>query len=447
MKRIVLVLTCFIISISVSVAQELKHKIVSGTNTPPNANHAFTNGSVKIETDNIFNKLVNIRRDFHENPELAGNEIRTQKIIEQYLLGLGLEVETNIYGYGVVGILKGGKPGKKIAWRADMDALPADYPGEVGFKSRKKGVGHGCGHDIHMAIGLGIAEVLAKNKDSLNGTVYFIFQPQEETFAGAKGMINGGLLSKIAPDEIYGLHVTALPVGQIMVKPNEMFAYQKRIRIVMKEELPGQEIKELTKQISVSLSRANAGSKPWEIQNIADPKIGLSNPNTIFKDYLIIDQQFAAYSKNGQQFLDANIYETNASYLKNIIPEIERVIENSNYKNKLLSVSFIQENPTVVNDEKLTGIATQVLENIYGKEVMTADYGQVPFFNDDFAFFQQKIPGVYFFLGGSNPEKGMIAMNHTPDFKVDEESIRIGVKCFSSLILERLNTDAWPVKN
>ncbi|KIO78889.1 amidohydrolase [Pedobacter lusitanus] len=432
MKRLVLTLTCFIISISVSSAQELKSK-----NVTPKKN--LTHEVIQLETDHIFKKLVEIRRDFHENPELAGHEIRTQKIIKQYLLDLGLEVDTNIYGHGVLGILKGGQKGKKVAWRAEMDALPNDYPDKVAFKSKRKGVQHGCGHDIHMAIALGIAEVLAKNKNSLSGTVYFIFQPEEETFIGAKGMLNNGLLSKISPDEIYGLHVSALPAGQIMVKPNEMFAYQKRISIMLKNELSDEEAKVLTKKIHSFLSRASTGSKPWEIQKMVDPKIGLMNPGTIFRDYLIVDQNFTISSKNDQLLLEAYLYETDSSRLKDIIPKIKQVIAASGYKDQLLSVSFIQENPTVINDKQLTGIATETLEHIYKKGIVTTAYGQIPFFNDDFAYFQQKIPGVFFFLGGSNFNKGMVAMNHSPGFEVDEESIRTGVKCFSSLILERLS--------
>lgn len=129
--------------------------------------------SIKLETDKVFDKLVQVRRHFHENPELAGKEKITQEVIKKYLLDLGIHVETNIYGYAVVGILKGDKKGKKIAWRADMDALPNDFPDKVDFKSKVKGVQHGCGHDVHMAIALGIAEVLSKNKKSLHGTVYF----------------------------------------------------------------------------------------------------------------------------------------------------------------------------------------------------------------------------------------------------------------------------------
>ncbi|WP_080903935.1 M20 family metallopeptidase [Parabacteroides sp. Marseille-P3160] len=362
-----------------------------------------------------------------------------QEIIKQYLSNLGLQVKTDIYGYGVVGILNGDKKGKKIAWRADMDALPNDFPDKVDFKSKVKGVQHGCGHDIHMAIALGIAEVLAKNKKSLHGTVYFIFQPEEETFVGAKKMIENGLLSKINPDEIYGLHVTALPVGQILVKKNEIFAYQKRIRIELKNDLSNEEIKELTNKIHSSLSRAQIGSKPWEIQYIGDPKIGLASPNTIFKDYLIIDEDFSSYSGNDTLFLEANLYETDAANLRKIIPQIKQVIEVGGYREQLLSVSFIMENPTVINDPELTDFAVKTLENIYGKGGLIKDYGQCPFFNDDFAYFQQKIPGVYFLLGGSNLEKGIVALNHAPGFEVDEECIRTGGKSFLSLILKRLN--------
>lgn len=399
----------------------------------------FIHESIKIETDKIFSKLVDIRRDLHENPELAGNEIRTQQKIKQYLLDLGLEVETNTYGHGVIGILKGAKKGKNIAWRADMDALPNDFADNVDFKSKTKGIQHGCGHDVHMAIALGIADVLSKNKKDLKGTVYFIFQPEEETFVGAKNMLSNGLLTKIHLDEIYGFHITALPTGQIMVKPNEMFAYQKMIQIKFKEELTKEQTKELSKSIHDALSRFAAGTKPWEIQGMLDPKIGLSNPNTIFKDYSFIDGNFSIRSKNNEIIWEAYLYETNVSNVKNIIPKVKQVITSANLQQQLLSVSFVQQNPTVLNDKKLTESAIKTLNTIYGKEFVVNDYGQVPYFNDDFAYFQQKIPGVYFFLGGSNFEKGIIAMNHAPNFAIDEECIKTGVRSFSSLIFEKAN--------
>ncbi|MCD0469759.1 M20 family metallopeptidase [Flavobacterium sp. JAS] len=396
-----------------------------------------TQESIQLETDEIFDKLVQIRREFHENPELAGKEKKTQEVIKKYLLDLGLQVKTYIYGYGIVGVLEGAKKGKKIAWRAEMDALPNDFPDKSDFKSNVKGVQHGCGHDVHMAIALGIAEVLAKNKKSLHGTIYFIFQPEEETFVGAKRITENKIFTKFKLDEIYALHVTGLAVGQIMVKSNEMYAYQKEIGIQFKNALPNEEVKELTSKIRKSLVRSDNGSKPWEIQYISDSKIGLMNPNTIFKDYLIAEENFRTYSKNDVFHINAELYETDAARLKNIIPTINKVIKDSNYASQLISIKFIKENPTVLNDPNLTHTSINTLDNIYGKGFVTTDYGQVPYFNDDFAYFQQKTPGVYFLLGGSNFKKGMIAMNHAPNFQVDEECIRIGVRAFSSLIFER----------
>ncbi|WP_343616944.1 amidohydrolase [Flavobacterium sp.] len=402
-----------------------------------NKSEIETQKSIQLETDIIFDKLVEIRRDFHENPELAGKEKRTQEIIKKQLIDLGLKVETDIYGYGVVGILEGAKKGKRIAWRADMDALPNDFPDKSSFKSKTKGVQHGCGHDVHMTIALGIAEVLVKNKKSLHGTVYFIFQPEEETFIGAKKMVENEIFSKFKIDEIFALHVTALPTGQIMVKPNEMFAYQKEIGIQFKTALSNEEVKDLSAKIRKSLVRTINDSKPWEIQSILDPKIGLTNPNTIFKDYLISEENFRSYSKNDTFRVNAEIYETDATRLKNIIPTVEKVIADNNYGSKLLSVSFIKENPTVLNHPNLTKTSINILDKIFGKGFVVPDYGQVPYFNDDFAYFQQKIPGVYFLLGGSNFQKGTIAMNHAPNFEVDEECIRTGVRTFSSLLFER----------
>lgn len=393
--------------------------------------------SIPFETDKIFDKLVQIRRDFHENPELAGKEKRTQEVIKKHLLDLGLQVETDIYGYGIIGILKGDKKGKNIAWRADMDALPNDFADKSDFKSKVKGIQHGCGHDVHMAIAIGIAEVLAKHKKSLCGTVYFIFQPEEETFIGAKKIAENKKFEQFKLNEIYSLHVTALPAGQIMVKPNEMYAYQKEISIQFKNALSGEEVKELTSKIRNSLVRSINGSKPWEIQSIIDPKIGLSNPNTIFKNYLIADEKFRTYSKNDSFYMNAELYETDSAKIKNIIPAVKKVIKDSNYGSQLLSVTFIKENPTVLNHPNLTRNSINTLDSIYGKDFITPDYGQVPYFNDDFAYFQQKIPGVYFLLGGSNFEKGIIAMNHAPNFEVDEESIRTGVRVFSSLLFQR----------
>lgn len=406
---------------------------------PSRSSTTTTTGDViRLQTDSLFEKLVGIRRDLHQHPELAGNETRTAAAVAAHLRAIGLEVETGHYGHSVVGILRGAHPGKTVAWRAELDALPGDFADPVLFKSRTPGVHHACGHDIHIAIALGIAEVLAKNRATLHGTAVFIFQPEEETFKGAKALIERGVFSSIKPDEIYGVHITAAPVGQIFVRAGELFAYQRRVRIALKDELSATEIEQLNKRVQGDLSRTRPGAKPWEIQRIVDPEVGLMIPNTAFQDYLIMDPTFDTRHENGELLLEAYLYETNASNLPGIVPRIERAIEASGHKSKLRSVSYVQANPTVINNARLTQQAVRTMQQAVGVDVIKPVYGQVPFFNDDFAYFQQKIPGVYFFLGGSNAEKGIIAMNHAPNFQVDEESIRVGVRSFSSLLIARL---------
>jgi metal-dependent amidase/aminoacylase/carboxypeptidase family protein len=400
---------------------------------------AIASDAVRSQTDSLYDKLVDIRRDLHQHPELAANETRTSAKISAHLRELGLEVQTGLYGHSVVGILRGGHPGKTIAWRAELDALPGDFTDPALFKSQTPGVHHACGHDVHIAIALGIAEVLAKNRQSLHGTAVFLFQPEEETFKGAKALVERGVFSSITPDEIYGMHVTALPVGQIVVRENEMFSYQRRVSIRLKNELSKSEIQQLSKRVHGALFRTRPGAKPWEIQNVADPVIGVASQTTAFQDYLIINENFDSRTENGELVLEADLYETTASNLGSIISRIEGAIDASGHKSQLLSVRYVQENPTVLNNPTLTRLAVRTLQRTQGAGAVTLAYGQAPFFNDDFAYFQQKIPGVYFFLGGSNAEKGLIAMNHAPNFQVDEESIRVGVRSFSSLMVERLS--------
>jgi len=394
---------------------------------------------IEKQTDEIFERLVVIRRAFHEYPELAGNEKRTSKIISNYLLNLGLEVKTGVAGNGVIGILKGNKKGKNIGWRADMDAIPSNHPDEVSYKSKINGVQHGCGHDVHMAIGLGIAEVLSKNKESLNGTVYFIFQPEEETFVGAKKMISDNVFSQLNIDEIYSLHVTALPMGQIMVKPDEIYAYQKQIQITFNNDVTKDDAKTLYKSIRNQVFRKKDQVDIWDFPKVFDSINTLTNPNTIFNDYLFLEENFVMEQDSDQLRIKSFLYETNKSDIPKILPNIGQIINNSELNDHFISTSYIQENPTVLNHKGLTAKAINSINKIYGLGTVSKSYGQLPYFNDDFFHFQQKIPGVYFLLGGSNSDKGFVAMNHAPNFRVDEECIKIAVQTFSSLIFERIN--------
>ena len=401
--------------------------------------------NVQKRTDEIFDSLVKIRRDFHRYPEVSEQEKRTSMKVAVYLESLGIEVKTNIGGYGVVGILNTGKPGKHIAWRADIDAIASDIPDVVDFPSKNKGVRHICGHDIHTSIGLGIANVLASLREKLRGTVYFIFQPAEENFKGAQMMMADGLFDLIDPDEIYGLHMTPFPVGTIATKSANVFAYFSIIEVEYKASNNQDALVDFTKELMMGAQSYGPNAKFWDTGNIFSPELGVTNPNTIYKNYAALMSDFEIKKFNDTLKLRVLVDASNKEQLHGFKTLIKNKIKASRYAKELLAVKFdLMEGMPVIetpmNNQTLTNETMKSISGIYGKQSTISLYGAGPLqFSDDFVYFQKSVPGVYFFLGGSNYEKGIVAMPHTPNFAVDEECIRTGVSYFSSMIIERLN--------
>ncbi|OBX19675.1 metal-dependent hydrolase [Bizionia sp. APA-3] len=394
---------------------------------------------VQQRTDHIFDSLIKIRRDFHTYPELSEQEKRTSNKIAEYLTSLGLEVHTNIGGYGVVGILKTNKEGKHIAWRADIDALESKVLDVEAFQSKNKGVSHICGHDVNATIALGIADVLSSLKEKLSGTVYFVFQPSEENLKGAKAMINDGLFDIINPDEIYALHISPMPVGVIGTKSNWLFAGYKSLKVSYKNSSENEDIIAYTKELISSFQNVNPDSKFWDNRNLLDPNIGLGNPNTIYKDYLTVAQKFKIEQIDNQISISTYISSSSENKMDSILSLLKEKIKASKYAKKLVSVAYSSEYPIISNNKELTNKTINSLSNIYGNQSVNSLYGVIPDGrSDDFAYFQQIKPSVYFLLGGSNFEKGIISMPHSPNFTVDESCIKTGVKFFSSIIIERL---------
>ena len=192
-----------------------------------------------------------------------------------------------------------------------------------------------CGHDIHTVIGLGIANVLANQKENIDGTIYFIFQPSEEDFKGAKAMIDDGLFEIIKPDEIYGIHITPSKAGTIAAKSGEMYAYNRGIRIKFKSDNDENELKKVIQPIIRGLSRNKADSKPWEVENMADSAVGLVNPETIYKDYLIVSPNIQVTKNRDNISLDFSVYETNKNNLESIPLKIKEQILKTKYKDEL----------------------------------------------------------------------------------------------------------------
>ncbi|WP_299130726.1 M20 family metallopeptidase [uncultured Winogradskyella sp.] len=409
---------------------------------------SFCQSALQKDIINIEDQLIEWRRHFHQNPELSNQEFKTAETIAEHLKSLGLEVETGIAITGVVGLLKGDLPGKVVALRADIDALPVTERNNLSFKSEVKttflgtetGVMHACGHDTHTAILMAVAEVLSKNKDKVKGTVKFIFQPAEEgpppgEEGGAKLMIKEGALENPKPDVIFGLHINAgTPVGTIKYKKGGIMASVERFVIKVK-------------------GKQTHGSQPWSgVDPIMISAKIIDGLQTIISREAKLTEEAAVITVGkitaGTRF---NIIPESAELIgtvRTLDPEMRKMIER---RMKEMSetiakayggeatISFRNQTSITYNDPELTDKMLPSLQKVAGREnvqLMKATTG-----GEDFSYFQEIVPGIYFFIGGMSPSdesKGAFP-HHTPDFMIDESGMLLGVKALTQLTLDYLN--------
>ena len=394
----------------------------------------------------IEDQVISWRHYFHENPELSNREFNTGKKIAGHLKSLGLEVTENVAHTGVVAILKGNHPGKVIALRADIDALPVTERNDLPFKSnvittflgQEIGVMHACGHDTHISIMMGVAEVLSKNKNLIHGTVKFIFQPAEEgpppgEEAGAPLMIKEGVLENPKVDAIFGLHISSeTPVGIINYKPGGAMAAVEQFTVSVK-------------------GKQTHGSRPW---GGVDP---------IYISAKIIDGFQSIISRESDLTKEAAVItvgKITSGVRFNIIPESaemigtvrtldpkmrELIIRRMNEMARDIAKAYggtasieWQSNTVITfNDIELTQQMLPSLIAVAGEEnvkLVKATTG-----GEDFSYFQQEVPGLYFFLGGMTPGNKESFPHHTPDFMIDDSSMLLGVKAFCQLTIDYLN--------
>ena len=397
------------------------------------------------EAEDLQPKLVEWRRDFHEHPELGNEEFRTAKIVATHLRSLGIETHENIATTGVVGILRGGKPGPVIALRADMDGLPVTERGDLPFKSvasttfagQKTGIMHACGHDSHIAILMGTASVLAKHKNELAGTIKFIFQPAEEGVFdqneafGADAMVKAGVLENPKVDVAFGLHINSqIPVGQIGIKPGSVMAGVDQLYITVK-------------------GVQTHGAYPW---SGIDPIVTASQIVTGLQTIVSRNVKLIDYPAV------VSIGSIHGGIRHNIIPEqvemigtirtldleqrdlihtrIKEIAEHIALSAGATAEVRIQEGyPVTYNDPELTMQMHDALVNVVGKENLIQRDAVMG--AEDFSYFAREVPSIFFFLGGMNPEKkaNEVAPHHTPDFYLDESGFYVGVKAFCSLVV------------
>lgn len=406
----------------------------------------FAQHGLDKEVSDIEAKVIEWRRDFHQNPELSNREFKTAEKIAAHLKSLGMDVQTGIAHTGVVGILKGDKPGKVLALRADIDGLPVPERGDLPFKSVAKGefrgeevpVMHACGHDTHIAILMGVAEIMSKNKNKIKGTIKFIFQPAEEGAppgeeGGAKLMVKEGVLKNPDVDAIFGLHIgSAQPVGTIGYKSGGAMAAVNSFEINVKGKqthgsMPWGGIDPIMASVKIidGLQTLISREMPLTEEGIV---LSIGKITSGVRSNIIPESaQIIGTLRTLDEGMQADIHKR----MKEMVPAIAKAYRAE------ATIDIDEGYPITFNDPDLTAQMLPSLEEAAGKEHvinMKAITGA-----EDFSFFQKEIPGLYFFLGGKSPGESEAFPHHTPDFFIDESGMILGVKAFIQLSLDYLN--------
>ena len=391
--------------------------------------------------ESLRQKLIEQRRDFHMHPELSNREERTAKVVAERLRALGLdEVKTGVGRHGVVALLKGKLPGDVVAVRADMDALPIQETIDVPYKSKNAGVKHACGHDVHTTVELGVAEVLSKMRDQIRGTIKFIFQPAEEgPPAGERGgaplMIEEGCLENPRPSAIFGLHVLPnIEVGQIAYNSGPAMASSDRFTITVRgKKVHGAYPHDGIDTVVVTAECITA------LQTIRSRRINTQEPLVITLGSIHGGNRYNIIADEVK--LEGTMRTLNEEVRTKAIEMMKQTLAGiTSAYGASYEIEFGANNPVTYNDPALVEASLPTLKRIVGEKNLVIPRPQMG--AEDFSAYQKVIPGFFYFLGVGNKAKGITAMYHTPEFDVDEESLVIGVKVMSNLLLDYLDGKA-----
>ncbi|MDQ6802117.1 MAG: amidohydrolase [Acidobacteriota bacterium] len=394
-------------------------------------------------------KVIECRRDIHQHPELGNREFRTSKLVADRLKQLGIEMRTPIAHTGVVGILRGGKPGRVVGLRADMDALPVTEQVDVPFKStvrstyngQEVGVMHACGHDAHVAILLGVAEVLSSVRSELPGTVVFLFQPAEEGAplgeeGGAALMVKEGALDNPKVDAVFGLHVTSrYPVGQIAYRPGaEMAAVDSfRIKVHGKQThgaYPWLGVDPIVIASQIVLALQTIPSRQLDV-SLAPAVVTVGAIHGGVRNNIIPDEvEMIGTIRSLDEKMRSDIHQ-----------RIQRTAEDiASSGGAKADVTIDAGYPVTYNDPALTEKMAPTLRKVSSDViVMNPTLGA-----EDFSFYQQKVPGLFFFLGTrpKNQTAEEAASNHSPLFYVDESGLGLGIRAMARVAADYLRSAA-----
>ena len=386
-------------------------------------------------------KLVEQRRDFHMHPELSNREERTSRIVAEKLRALGLdEVKTGVGKYGVVALLKGSKPGPVVAVRADMDALPIQETIDVPYKSLTPGVKHACGHDVHTTVELGVAEVLSKMRDQIAGSIKFIFQPAEEGApqgeeGGARLMIKEGALENPRPSAIFGLHtMPSLEAGQIGYHSGAAMASSDRFTITIRSRKSHGAQPQLGVDAVVVAAECVTA-----LQTVRSRRIDPLEPLVITVGTINGGDRYNIIA--GEVKMEGTMRTLNEDVRKRAQELMRQTLASvTSAYGATADLQFDSPNPVTYNDPRLVEETLLTIRRLVGDKNAIAPKPFMP--AEDFSLYQQVIPGFFYFLGVGNKAKGITAGWHTAEFDVDEESLVIGVKVMSNVLLDYLDRHA-----
>ena len=364
-------------------------------------------------------ELVNIRRHLHENPELGFEEVATAQYIADYLAGLGLEVTSQVAKTGVVALLRGARPGKTVAIRADMDALPIQELNEVPYKSKHPGKMHACGHDAHVAAAIGAARILWELRDQINGNVKFIFQPAEEAPGGAEPMIAAGVLENPAVDAIIGGHVWgSLESGIIEVMSGPTMASSDiiRLKIIGKG---GHAAQPHTTIDPIVIASEIVGALQKLVSRQTDP----------FESVVISICSFHAGDVFNviphSAYLEGAVRTLNNELRHELPHKIEKIIRGiTEPYGATYELDYYLGYPVTVNDPGVTETVRKAAVSVLGADKVRVA-ARASMGGEDYAYFLNKVPGTYIRIGTRNPEKGICQEMHHPRFDIDEAVLEL----------------------
>ena len=389
------------------------------------------------EAKSLSERLIATRRDLHAHPELAFEEVRTSGVVAQRLAELGFEVQTGVGKTGVVGVMDGERPetpgAHTLLLRFDMDALPIRELVDAPFRSQTDGLMHACGHDAHTAIGLSVAELLAGRRAEWGGTAKFVFQPAEEIVAGARAMIQDGVLENPKPDRALSMHIFSnLPTGTIAMTDGPMMAGSGGFTVTVRgrgahgamPHLGADPIVGAAHIIAALQSIVSRNVNPMDQGVVTVGYVHGGTAQNIIPDTVEFGGTTRSFREEVGRMLDARIREIAEGTARAMGLEV--------------TVAFADAStPPLVNDHAMAEVVRRHARRLVGEDHIDTQYRLMG--AEDAAFFLQAMPGAFVFVGAGNPDKGMTEPHHSPRFQIDEDALPLATALLTASAIDMLN--------